>query len=327
MSSSTHESTDAGRTKRLFVWGEPAQAEMVREAADEAELEIPAAGGPDPDASARFAEALGVERVDDLRAALQRDDIDLVWLAARDAIGNDDRAFIRERGLVTISSEPRPGAFAEMQHPDEAATTTFAPLMRVSPGMLAAMDVLDEFGERRCLNIAFRGAGVEGSLFARLFDAMDIASLLCGDCEQIDASIAARRSSVPESPRNLTGHLTLNMRFPDHVCACVSASDQAGRWSRGVTLLGEGGCLRIDDVSFEWIAPDGRTIDKHESGERLSPGKLVGRQVRRKLEQRDVASPGPDNARLLALCEATRLSCRTGQSETPGKMLEMLSRP
>lgn len=44
------------------------------------------------------------------------------------------------------------------------------------------------------------------------------------------------------------------------------------------------------------------------------------------LEGLDTTDAPPDNARLLALCESARLSCRTGQGETPGKVMEMMSR-
>ena len=40
----------------------------------------------------------------------------------------------------------------------------------------------------------------------------------------------------------------------------------------------------------------------------------------------DAADPPPDTARLLALCEAARLSARTGGPETPEKVIEMLRR-
>ena len=52
---------------------------------------------------------------------------------------------------------------------------------------------------------------------------------------------------------------------------------------------------------------------------------LVGEQIVRLLEGIDHDDVPPNFARLLALCEAARLSCRTGQAESPSRMLAMLS--
>jgi len=95
-------------------------------------------------------------------------------------------------------------------------------------------------------------------------------------------------------------------------------------WHRAVTLLADAGCLRIDDRGFLWQPREGNA-ERQEASDAERGGALVGHQVRRMLERRDHA-PAPDTARLLALCEAARLSCRTGHGETPSRMLEMSSR-
>jgi hypothetical protein len=156
---------------------------------------------------------------------------------------------------------------------------------------------------------------------------MDAVDQLCGEAESIDAALATPMPDPPENLAGLCGHMTINMRFPGSRCACVAVSDSAGTWFRGVTVLGETGCLRISDDGFEWIAPDGELLDSHESEERTTPGLLIGMQIARVLEGRDANEPPPDHARLLSLCEAARLSARTGQGEAPRKLLRMLSRP
>ena len=167
----------------------------------------------------------------------------------------------------------------------------------------------------------------EGSLFARLFDAIDLLEVLCGDVEMMDAALAGPLSAPPDSLSGLHGHLTLNMRYSGNCCSCVALSNCAGSWFRGVTVLGEAGCLRIDDQGFEWVAPDGEIIDSDRQKKRATPGELIAVHTIRLLENLQTTEPPPVHAKLLAVCEATRLSCRTGQGEAPRKMLEMLSRP
>ena len=122
--------------------------------------------------------------------------------------------------------------------------------------------------------------------------------------------------------------MTLNVRFARGCCACVAASAGAGAWFRRVTICGPGGRLRIGDLDHEWMGADGETIEPATPKDAATAGARIGEQMIRVLEDLDAGSdPPPDTARLLALCEAARLSCRTGQGETPQKLLEMLSRP
>jgi hypothetical protein len=164
-------------------------------------------------------------------------------------------------------------------------------------------------------------------LFARLFDAMDLAESLCGPIKELGAALWRPRAGVPETLAGLVGHLTVNVRFADNRCAAATVSDLAGRWFRQVAVLGEGGRLSIDDEGFEWVSPDGRLVDSHREEGRLGPGDLVAIHARRLLEGADAADLPPDGARLLAVCEAARLSARTGADEAPRKVLEMMKRP
>ena len=117
------------------------------------------------------------------------------------------------------------------------------------------------------------------------------------------------------------------MRFKSNRCACAALSDSAGSWFRGVTVLGEGGCLRISDGGFDWINPAGKTIESHQAHSLHTPGELVGMQIARMFDAIDSTDAPPDNGDLLSLCEAARLSCLTGQNESPQRLMEMLSRP
>ena len=285
-------------------------------------------GSPDTAAGTRLSEALAADRAATLREAILRDDVDLLWLASPHEIDKDERRLLRKARVNTISSEPLPASAADvLADPNEAATAHFVPLMRQSPGFRAAADVFETFGERCAANIFLGCRPGQGTLFARLFDAMDLAEALCGSVEQVQAALWRPPGGVPNTLRGLTGTLTVNLRFRDDHCAGLTLSDCAGGWLRHIVLLGTHGCMRIDDGGFQWIAPDGRPVDAHRESRSMSPGELVAHQVRRMLTTRAGTDPPPDTARLLALCEAARLSARTGGTETPDKVIEMLRRP
>ena len=313
---------------RMIAWVQPNQESLVGDMVRRSGYELVAIGSAKSADATQLAEAFNVERVENLRDAILREDIQLLWLAASESIEADERRLIRQQATPTISIEPRPGSIAQLQSdPAEASTARFVPLMRHSPGYRAAQEVFEQLGPRQCVNVSFRSGPGEGSLFARLFDAIDLLELLCDDVDMLDAALAGPSSAPPESLNGLHGHLTLNMRYSGNCCSCVALSDCAGSWFRGVTVLGEAGCLRIDDQGFEWVAPNGEIIDSHRDKKRATPGELIAVQAMRLLENVQATELPPDNAKLLAVCEATRLSCRTGQGEAPHKMLEMLSRP
>lgn len=315
--------------RRVIAWAEPGQRPLIEDAVHRAGLDIAGVGGATLAAASELADALGVERLTDLRQTLHRDDVDLLWLASPEPIGADERRLIREVGLTVVSTEPRPMEIADLVlDPAEASTAMFVPLMRRSPGYRTALDTIDEFGQRQLIQITLGSGPGEGTLFARLFDAMDLLETLCGPADGIDAALAGPQASFPESLADLRGHMTLNVRFAKGRCASIAVSDRAGSWSRAVTIVGPAGRLRIDDVDHEWIGADGETVEAATPREPVTAGALVGEQMIRAMETRDACGDRPpDTARLLALCEAARLSCRTGQGETPQKLLEMLSRP
>ena len=313
---------------RLIVWAEPGQAALVREAIEDGPLHLAAVGSPATAAGTRLSEALAADRATTLREAILRDDVDLLWLASPQRIDTDERRLLRAARANAITTEPLPASAADvLADPDEAATARFVLLMRQSPGYRAAADVFETFGERCAANIVLGCGPGQGTLFARLFDAMDLAEALCGRIEQVHAALWRPLGGVPETLDGLTGTLTANLRFRFNHCAAVTVSDCAGAWLRRIVLLGTKGCLHIDDGGFQWIAPDGRQVDTHREKRALSPGQLVADQVRRMLTAQPGTDPPPDTARLLALCEAARLSARTGGPETPDKVIEMLRRP
>ncbi len=313
---------------RLIAWAEPGQTPLLREAVEDGSIAMAAVGSPDAADGTQLSEDLAAQRTPTLRDAIQRDDGDMLWIASPQPIEKDERRLLREARTDAVTTEPLPASAADVfGDPDEARTAHFVPLMRQCPGFERAGEVFDTFGERHAANI-FLGCGPgQGTLFARLFDAMDLAEAIGGPIEQVHAALWRPRGGVPETLPSLTGTLTISLRHRDNRCASLCVTDCAGGWLRQLIVVGVGGSLRIDDGGFEWIAPDGRTFDAHREKRLPSPGELVARQVRRLLERRVAISPPPDTARVLALCEAARISARTGSPETPDKVIEMLKRP
>jgi len=153
--------------------------------------------------------------------------------------------------------------------------------------------------------------------------------------ESIDATIitphqtAGLHRAAPESIGALAGDLTANLRFSSPRAASLTLSDRGGRWFRGVALVGDSGCVRIDDDSFERIDQDGNTVDSTtELREQASPSddpavRAVCRQIADAMNPRVPAPAQQDMREVLAMCQAAILSARTSEPEAPSTILRL----
>lgn len=338
---------------RAVVWLEPEQAELARIVGTLAGVTFVAAGCPQGSGAGRgrspeVAQSLGAEPIDDLLRTLANAEADvaLFLTAARSADDPslDDPTLVRaclDRNLKIATLEPAPATVTERSRfektlgPGSVEKIRFIPAMRRSRGFRAAAEVVDTIAPIRTIAVGARGGAGQGSLAARLFDAMDVVLGLMGEPETIDCAIAGPATPAGihltpgESLRDLRGDLTANLRFGSGRSASLMLSDSAGRWFRGVTVLAHGGCLRIDDKSFELIDPNGVTIDRTRT--RLSSGAAddppaaaaIAEQLAALLDPRAPAPTPMDAPVALAMCEAALLSARTGQAESPATILRM----
>lgn len=223
------------------------------------------------------------------------------------------------------------------------------PLFRLSRAMRDASDVLDQFGHVRTLVVeGWCGPG-QGSLGSRLFDAIDCVVSLLGTPEQIDASYVwpvrgrGLHQAAGETLRGLSGDLTANLRFADGRAATLALSDRASRWSRSITLIGDGGRLHVTDDApqgigtgtggFTWLSADGASVDASRPGRRKRaqddrPDEALvdafADQLTRLLDHRTPAPSPTDYAAVLASAGAALLSARTGEAESSQTILRMV---
>ena len=311
------------------LWLEPDQAPFARAVADGAGLRVDRVGCP-PAAARGPAEAVAeafpdAEPFTDLRLALGDREGGLALLLSAgpaerapgdDAPGPcDDPGFVgaaRRRGVALLTTEPSPATCLEAARFGGAdALVPVVPLLRDAPAFRAATDALEDFGPVRTVGVSARCGVGAGSLAARLYDAMDLVEALLGLPETVDASVVSRHTTgAPGAPapgaslRRVRGDLTAHLRHGPNRAAALVLSDRGGAWFRGVTLLGDEGCLRLDEQGFQRFDPEGRLVDESDprrarrAGRRRAGRRRAGAGDRRPARPRppspDRAAPRPD---------------------------------
>lgn len=329
-----------------LCWLRADQVSLVRAIAQRANLRIVAAGTEDRGRSAAVAAELhpDARAENDLRAALSSTDAALVLLADAGDFGEQAAdasavAAARTRGAMICSLEPIPPSVSVTSASEWAQSVAAAPLHAqvvnlASPESNAAMrearHALEGFGAMTALAVSVTAGTEAGSLGARLYAAMDLIFMFAGQPEVISAQVVqprAHRGARFEKLAQMHGTLTASLRFADQRAAAILASNQNGPWHHGVTILGEGGRLRVWDEGFVWTDPSGKIVDEHRAdapaGAEPAPVGLSQR-LRSALE---APRPRAHNATVLAMAETAMLSARTGNAESPSTFLRVAGTP
>lgn len=317
-----------GKTRgRVVLWCRLEQRDLAQAILDGAGLEVVAAGAPSPGGASALADFFAAPRYTDARLAVHEVEHDLLCLMTLQGLEADDMEILLARAPATVTIDPIPAGMADCPMKQRLTRVHLIPLMRSGRLLDLFEEVREPLGAVRSVNVMMRGRAMHGSLYARLTDAVDILEWICGPVELVDAAASGPLAEPPHSLRGLQGHITLNARFASNCCACLHVSDLGAWWFRGVTIMADGGAIRLTDNSFEWHDPDGHLVDSADldngSGDELMSS-LAAQQIRRVLDPRARRLDQHDVSRTVAVCEAVRLSLRTCQSEAPRKIMEMM---
>ena len=148
--------------------------------------------------------------------------------------------------------------------------------------------------------------------------------------DSVDASLVAPDGQVSEDLRTMTGHMAVHARQRGGVrdcCVVIDASDRAAVLARQVRVVGDDGQFCATDHDYSLYTMSGKLLDGNPSA-RPSTGSYsdhIAQHWRRLLERPSMGDLKPRNQHedvLIACCLACLLSARTGQPESPQKLLE-----
>ena len=160
----------------------------------------------------------------------------------------------------------------------------------------------------------------------RLFDAFDILQEFLGTALSVEAT-SSRRTSIEPGPR--LQRVMAIARYADGRVASVTAGDDAGGWSRAVTIWGASGRLRWIDGVLEYS--DGSVTSREAyPGEEIEPMNRFADELAESIAH-VITTPLPrttDNRRIdvLSAVEACMLSVRTGEQESVERVRSVLDR-
>ncbi len=281
----------------LVAWISPSQEALLKAVAKEAKLKLVAVGSTNKDDGATLSSALKVEHCDDIRTMATQYENALFLIGEAGAYEHSLCELLRQRTKPTITITPLSGEIDLLMHEaDKTPAAKFVPLMRRSIGFGQILDETDQFGMPAAAHCTVLCAPHEGTLWSRLFDAMDFVDHYLGSPDLVHAFHSG--GNIPDEPNKLRGHMTVQLRFGDQRCATLFLSDQSS-WKREVLVLGDDHSVKVDDGD-------------------VSLASLIAAGFSEEQTQHTVDAP-----RILALCEAARLSCLTGNSEQPSKVLGM----
>ncbi len=352
-------------TTTATLWLNTAQHALVRAVVLRAGLKVVAVGSPEQGQAGKLAEDFGAKPLDDLRNAIASAEPGLLLIAAPGDFAADPNTAqqeaqtlrsARDRGVKLATLEPLPASLLQLAavsaktvspvalgpesggEADELRTSlgewaAMAPLSRLTSAAQEAIEAVVAFGPVRSATISCLGSSAEGSLGARLVDAMDLVLALLGEPETIDAAFTASDAArnlhpLPgESLRGLHGDMTANLRFGGGRAACIFCSSHAGRYELAATLIGPGGRLHLSLDGTELIDAKGQRLDRPRtaSGKSDDGSPAVAPLVAQLDQIIRAGRPAGlvDWPRVLAMAQAALLSARTGEPESPATMLKM----
>lgn len=197
-----------------------------------------------------------------------------------------------------------------------------------SAGWAQAADPLSSLGKLEQIHFTNIGPSSDATLFARLVDSWELVLGMTEMPTDVDAVLSGTKQ-IPESIEKLTGHLSIQSRLPNGGCVQMMLSDNAAMSRRQMMLLGDQGQIIVTDTSYELYQPDGTLIDHWEDAAQ-SPNfaKLISENWFAALTN-PYAQAADEAVRIkrrksaLGCAHACLISARTGESETPSRVLEL----
>lgn len=321
----------------VTAWVEPARAAQAGRVlqAMSRQLRPIAVGGPRGKETDQLAARMGCPLVDDLRKLLVDHPARYLLIDYRPALAAEDIAAALTAGTTIITTEPLAAELDELAAlaaqlgqrgaAGQAGRVHLLPQLPHTEGWRRAADPAEHLAKLLSMTATNVGPVEQRSLFARLMDLWLTALRIVELPEVVTATLAG--ASTPDSPRQLTGQITVHARCGDGSGLALSAGDRVGRDVLEARFTAAQAMFEVEDNRYVLTAIDGSVIDQYAA--RRKPGGVERMLADAWMHMLDQPGPiGPPwpalrDREALACCLACLLSTRTGQPESPARLMSM----
>lgn len=312
----------------LIIWTDSLQVSLARQIIDQLKdrVTILAIGGPRQADVTDLARDFDLPFDDDLRKLMvDYPPTGLLLLSMLDVEMHDlEAAHEAQTAVHTINPVTSEIARAN----DVTVRCRLLPRFEQCAGWTQAANPLESLGKINQIHLTNMGQPNDGSLFARLVDSWELILSMKNLPTSVDAVISSS-SAIPESLSKISGHLAIQARLSGHECVQMVLSDHGAVAQRQMTLLGQEAQLIVNDTQYKLYQPDGSIIDQWSENsimpsfaELVSEGWFTA-MTNPYAQAVDEALQVKRRKEALGCAHACLISARTGESETPSKVLEL----
>ena len=329
----------------VVVWTDDARSALVQQVLDLMGSAVSpiGVGGPRGTAVEALADTLDCTLEDDFRQLMVERRVSCVLLATMTGATASDALLWASAGVAVLALEPICATLEELADATAAVIgrqaitasgpVALAPGFEHCPGWTGAADPTQVLNSPQLIGFTTTGPATSASLFARLYSAWRVVLTIGVDLPaSIDASLIGPAGSLPDDLRGVSGSLAAHARAgrgEREWSAVVEVGDQIGPGFRQLRLIGAAGRLLVHDHGYELYDQQGKPLDAQPAAvQSATDADLIAEHWRRRLDQSSPrpATSIPDDAAVLACCLACLLSARTGQPESPAKLLQVQGR-
>lgn len=320
----------------VVIWTDHATAPVLGQLMDlmASAVKPIAVGGPRGAAIHELATALDCPSHDDARHMIVAHPAPFVLIGGCDLPAAEHLSAACDNGSVILTTSTPADSLQQLKAIEQATVRgqesrlVYLPAFTQSPGMMSSTDPQQAVTQVRSLAMDCTSAPGEASLYSLLFDAWISALAFVSMPDSIDAALVTQgNNAIGDSLHQLAGDMGVHARIADQVTLVMRLSDQSARFSRSLHIIDAEAQIIIHDHGYELLGK-GRGVLEQSPPQTSQPTyvDLMARQWRRLLDRPGYVgtqSPGPGLSQAIACCRACWLSCRTGDPESPVKLLEM----
>lgn len=312
----------------LIIWMDADRAPLAKQIIEHLKdrVTVLALGGQRQAAVTDLAREYDLPFDDDLRKLMiEHPPAGLLLLSMQD-VGLKDLEAAAQSQMMVHSIVPVTSTIAQVS--PVTVGCSLLPRFDQSAGWSQAANPLESVGKLDQVHFANLGPQSGASLFARLVDSWELILSMTHLPTVVDAVLSCS-GPIPENLEKITGHLSVQGRLSGGGCIQLVLSDCAAMSRRQILLLGHDGQAIITDTHYELYQANGSLIDQWDSqadspdfAQRVSEG-WYNALTNPYAQTVDEASQTKRRKAALGCAHACLISARTGESETPNRVLEL----